>query len=82
MSHVDSYGQGETRFSLKRQEAVEHLHQIRARLQEVHVRTMSVDGGMESGNMLIAQAALDDAMNVEEQDLSEEQADLAQVKEH
>ena len=43
---------------------------------------MSVDGGMESGNMLIAQAALDDAMNVEEQDLSEEQADLAQVKEH
>ena len=81
MTHVDNYEQGKTRFSQRRQEAVQHLHQIRSRIHRAHVRTMSAVGGFETGVMLSAQAALDNAMNVEEQDLVANHENLAQAKE-
>eukprot|EP00435_Cladocopium_sp_Y103_P058773 s393_g20.t1 len=80
-SHVENYELGETKWSQRRQEAVQHLHRVRARLHEVHVRTMSTDGAYQDVNLQHAQAALDDAMLIEEQDLSEDQEVLAQAKE-
>eukprot|EP00435_Cladocopium_sp_Y103_P074222 s126_g47.t1 len=80
-SHVENYELGETKWSQRRQEAVQHLHRVRARLHEVHVRTMSTDGAYQDVNLQHAQAALDDAMLIEEQDLTEDQEVLAQAKE-
>ena len=67
ISHIDSYEEGETKFSQKRREAAEHVQQVRAQLHDVHVRTMAQEG-VSQGELQEGQSALDATMVIEDLD--------------
>ena len=79
-SHIDSYEEGETKFSQKRKEAAEHLQQVRTQLHEIHVRTMSVEGTVPQGQLQEGQTALDDTMMIADMDVISEQPQFMQLK--
>lgn len=79
-SHIDSYEEGETKFSQKRKEAAEHLQQVRTQLHEIHIRTMSLEGSVPQGELQEGQTALDDTMIIADMDVISEQPQFQQLK--
>lgn len=79
-SHIDSYEEGETKFSQKRKEAAEHLQQVRTQLHEIHIRTMSLEGSVPQGQLQEGQTALDDTMIIADMDVISEQPQFKQLK--
>jgi hypothetical protein len=79
-AHIESYEEGETKFSQKRKEAAIHLQQVRTQLHEIHVRTMSAEGAVPSGELQEGQTALDATMTISDMDIVEEQPQFSQLK--
>ena len=79
-AHIDSYEEGETKFSQKRKEAADHLQLIRTQLHEVHVRTMAKEGAISSGDLEEGQTALDATMAIEEMENVAAQPQFLQLK--
>jgi hypothetical protein len=79
-AHIESYEEGETKFSQKRKEAAIHLQQVRPQLHEIHVRTMSAEGAVPSGELQEGQTALDATMTISDMDIVEEQPQFSQLK--
>ena len=80
LSHVESFEHGEGKFAEKRQEALQHLQQTRARLHEIHMRTMEEGSSLEGAQVENAQEALDATMKLDEQDGSEVESNFTQLK--
>ena len=80
LSHVESFEHGESKFAEKRQEALQHLQQTRARLHEIHMRTMEEGSSLEGAQVENAQEALDATMKLDEQDGSEVESNFTQLK--
>ena len=81
LSHVEAFEHGESKFAEKRQEALQHLQQTRARLHETHMRTMEEGSSLEGAQVETAQEALDATMKLfDEPDGSEVESNFAQLK--
>eukprot|EP00435_Cladocopium_sp_Y103_P063853 s993_g25.t1 len=79
ISHVEAFETGELKFAEKRREALHHLQQTRARLHDVHQRTMD-EGRIGEVEVESAQEALDATMKMEEQDAPETVSSFDQIK--
>eukprot|EP00435_Cladocopium_sp_Y103_P045276 s1980_g12.t6 len=77
-AHIDSYEEGENKFAEKRQEAADHLQQVRGQLHAIHVRTM--EGTVTKGELQEGQTALDATMLIEEMDNVAAQPQFCQLK--
>jgi dihydrofolate reductase len=80
LSHVEAFEHGESKFAEKRQEAMQHLQQTRARLHDIHMRTMEEGNSLEGAQVETAQEPLDSTMKLEEQDGSEVESNFTQIK--
>eukprot|EP00435_Cladocopium_sp_Y103_P023500 s582_g5.t1 len=78
IAHIDSYEEGEKKFTEKHHEAAEHLQQVRGQLHAIHVRTM--EGTVTAGELQEGQTALDSSMQIEEMEAATEQPHLLQLK--
>ena len=79
-AHIDSYEEGEQKFSEKRREAALYLQYIRTQLHDVHVKTMSVEGTIPSGELQEGQTVLDVTMTITDVEDSIAEPQLAQLK--
>ena len=79
-AHIDSFEEGEQKFSEKRREAALYLQYIRTQLHDVHVRTMSLEGMVPSGELQEGQTVLDDTMTIMDVEDTIAQPQLSQLK--
>lgn len=79
-AHIESYEEGEHKFSQKRKEAAVHLQQVRTQLHEIHMRTMAAEGAVPQGELQEGQTALDATMSIAEMDDVADQPQFSQLK--
>lgn len=80
LSHVEDFEAGETKFTEKRKEMMQTLQDTRQRLHEVHMHTMEQGASDANADLAIAQEALDDTQQLEEQGTPALDSDFSQLK--